>query len=218
MAANWEPTFWVILAYLLLVGLVILGGYIWHRDDGEVRKRLNLMWMAAQGKDYRIPDFDPGMVTYQEHPAPGQADDPITAILVRSSEAERRWYALNHLLDRWESKGKHQRMMQPREEQAIHEFLRDQHRQAIEEAKEAIRSRIEMRQFSDEEGMAERFIIEDPATDYKVQVQMSHRDLIRYEPKPGGELPPPVQQRMESFPDQLLREVEQRSDTQHCWV
>jgi len=215
---NWQPTLLVLAAFLAFVGLVILGNHIWKRSDGEVRKRFSLMWMAARGKDYRIPDFDPGMVSTQSWDHPGSADDPITAILVRSSEAERRWYALHHLLDRWESEGKHQRMMQPQEERAIHDFLRQQHRQATEEAKEQIRSRIQMKNFTDDGGMVERWIIEDPATDYRVKVQMSARDLVRHEPRPGGDLPPAVQQRIDSFPDQLLREVEQRTDTQHCWV
>ena len=94
----------------------------------------------------------------------------------------------------------------------------DASRQATEEAKEQIRSRIQMNHFTDEDGMVEKWIIEDPATDYRVKVQMSARDLVRHEPRPGGDLPPAVQQRIDSFPDQLLREVEQRTDTQHCWV
>lgn len=210
---NWEPTFLAILAYLLLVGLLILGNHIWNRDGGEVRKRLNLMWMAARGKDYRIPDFDPGMITHREHPAPGQADDPITAILVRSSEAERRWYALHHLLDRFETANYHQQFGPLRDEQVVGRWLQQQYREAQQEAADQIQQRIRMHQHSDEDGLAERFIIEDPATEYRQQIQMAHRDLIRYEPTPGGDLPPPVQQRIENFPDALMREVEQRSET-----
>ncbi|AGM11314.1 hypothetical protein HHTV1_60 [Haloarcula hispanica tailed virus 1] len=217
---NWQPTILVVLIYLAVLAIVIGGHRLLDHTIGisELKKRSSLIWMAARGKDYRVPDFHDMGVTHQEFDHPSQAEDPITAILVRSSEAERRWYSLHHLIDQWETEGKHQRMMQPQEERAIHDFLRQQHRQAIEEAKEQIRSRMELTHFTDEDGMAEKFIIQDPATDYRVQIRMSARDLVRHEPRPGGDLPPSVQQRMDSFPDQVLREVEQRSDTQHCWV
>jgi hypothetical protein len=210
---NWQPTLLVLVAYLLLVALVILGNYIWNRDDGEVRKRFTLMWMAARGKDYRIPDFDPGVITYQEFDHPCQAQDPITAILVRSSEAERRWYALHHLLDRWETELKHQMVLQPDAEREISRFLFDQYREAQQEAADQIQARIELNHFTTENGVNRKYLIEDPATEYRQHVQMAERDLIRFEPTPGGNLPPPVQQRIENFPNELMREVEQRSDT-----
>lgn len=217
---NLEPTALVILIYLGILAIVIGGHWLLDHTIGieELKNRSSLIWMAARGKDYRVPDFDPGVTTYQEFDHPSQDEDPITAMLVRSSEAERQWYALHYFLDRWEHTEKHRRVMDPREEQAIHEFLRNQHQQAAEGAKEAIRSRMEISHHTDEDGMADRYIIRDPATDYRVRVQMAHRDLVRFDPQPGGDLPPPVQQRIDSFPDQVLREVEQRSDTQHCWV
>jgi hypothetical protein len=210
---NWEPTLFVLLSYLILVGLLILGNHIWQRDGGEVRKRLNLMWLAAQGKDYRIPDFDPGMVSTQSWDHPADADDPITAILVRSSEAERRWYALHHLLDRWETELKHQMVLQPDAERVISRFLFDQYREVQQEAADQIHARIELNHFTTENGVNRKYLIEDPATEYRQHVRMAERDLIRFEPTHGGDLPPPVQQRIENFPNELMREVEQRSDT-----
>lgn len=217
---NWEPTATVILIYLAVVAAYAGGYHLLDRWIGseELKQRFTLAWLAIRGKDYRIPDFDPGMVVHQDFPDPGQADDPITAILVRASEAERQWYALHHLIDQWETRGKHQQVLQPQEERFIHDFLHRQYREATEEAKESIRSRMQMRNFTTEEGMAERYIIEDPATGYRVKVQMAGRDVIRFDPRPGGDLPPPVEQRMQNFPQQVLREVEERSDTQHCWV
>ena len=210
---NWQPTLLVLSLYLAFVGLLILGNWLWQRADGELRKRLNLMWLAATGNDYTQPQFDPGMFSTSSFDAPGQAEDPITAILVRSSEAERQWYALHHLLDRWEQHWKHQMMLQPQEERAISRFLVDKYREAQQEAADQIQQRIQMHHHTADDGMAERYIIEDPATEYRQQIQMSHRDLVRFEPEPGGRLPPAVQQRIDSFPQHVLREVEQRSDT-----
>jgi len=76
------------------------------------------------------------------------------------------------------------------------------------------RSRMEVTNFTDDHGMVERYIIEDPATDFRLKVGMSERDLIRFEPTDvGRDVPPPVQQRINSFPQQLLQDIEQRSES-----
>lgn len=213
MAFDWQPTLLILGAYLAVIGLYLAAyhGLEYLIGWDEIGKRWKLIRLAATGNDYRIPDFDPGTVMHQEFPHPGQADDPITAILVRSSEAERQWYALHYLLDQWEQQWKHQMMLQPDEERAISRFLFDKFREAQAEASDQIQARIEMKRHRDEDGMATMYIIEDPSTGYQQRVQMADVDLIRMDDH--HELPPAVQQRIDSFPQAMMREVEQRSET-----
>lgn len=210
---NWEPTAWIILAYLVIIGLYAGGYHLLEYLIGwdEIGKRWKLIRLAATGNDYRQPRMDPGMFTHQSFDAPGSADDPVLAILVRSSEAERRWYALHYLLDRWETTGRHQRVMSPEEERILDRYLHQQFRQATEEASDEIQKRIQIHTHRDSDEMAERYIIEDPSTGYKVRVQMADVDLIRFDA--DGHFPPPVQQRIDTFPNALLRDMEARSDT-----
>lgn len=213
MAFTWQPTLLILGAYLLVVFLYLAA---YHGLDhligwDEIGKRWKLIRLAATGNDYRLPDLDPGMFTHQSFDEPGTADDPVTAILVRSSEAERRWYALHHLVDQWEDRGKHQRVMQPDEERILDRWLHQQFREATEEARDEIQARIQMHTHRDSDEMAERYIIEDPSTGYKQRVQMADVDLVRFDA--DGHFPPPVQQRIDSFPQHVLREVEQRSET-----
>ena len=212
---NWQPTLLILGAYLAVIGLYLAA---YHGLDhligwDEIGKRWKLIRLAATGNDYRQPRFQPGGMDFRTWDSPANAEDPITAILVRSSEAERQWYALHHLLDQWERQWKHEMVLQPKEEQAISRFLFDKFRQAQAEAEDQIQARMELHTHRDEDDMASRYIIEDPSIGYRQQVQMADVDLIRMEPKPGGELPPPVQQRIENFPQHVLREVEGRSDT-----
>lgn len=210
----------LIIIALAILATVLLGvgaAYVvQHRR--ELKKRARLMWLAARGPDYRMPDLDPGSLTYQEFPAPGSADDPLTAILVRSSEAERRWYALRILIDQWKNDWMPNMALQQREEQAIDRFLESKYRAAKSDAMEQIRSRWKITTYTEDDGFATRYIIEDPATGYKTQIQMSERDLIRFEPDPDGDLPPPVKHRTDAFPSGLLRDVENRMAVEGCRV
>ena len=213
MAFDWQPTLFVLALYLLVIGLYLAAyhGLEYLIGWDELGKRWKLIRLAATGNDYRQPRMDPGMYSTRSWDTPSQADDPITAILVRASEAERQWYALHHLLDRWEQQWKHEMMLQPQEEQAISRFLFDKYREAQREASDQIQARMQMRTHRDEDGMATRYIIEDQATGYQQRVQMADVDLIRFDE--SHEFPPPVQQRIDSFPQHVLREVEQRSET-----
>lgn len=210
----------LIIIALAILATVLLGvgaAYVvQHRR--ELKKRARLMWLAARGRDYRMPNLDPGMISHSTHPDPSRADDPLTAILVRSSEAERRWYALRYLIDQWRSDWMPNMALQHREEQAIDRLLESKYRQAKSDAMGQIADRAEIHSYTADEGFAERYIIEDPTTGFKTQMQMSDRDLIRFEPDPDGDLPPPVRQRTEAFPSTLLRDVEDRMDVEGCRV
>lgn len=210
---NWIPTLVVISLYLLLMATITVSYQLLERLVGweEIGKRWKLVKMAATGNDYRMPTFDPGTVRHQEFPHPSVADDPITAILVRSSEAERRWYALHHLLDYWEQDLKHRRTMRADEEKMLDQFLHRQFRKAQDEASHRIQARIELKRRRDSDNMVTTYIIEDPSTGVQQRIQMSDRDLIRFDDH--QDLPPAVQQRIDSFPQWMLGEVEQRSDT-----
>jgi len=197
---------------LFVISLAFLAAGTWLKRVGnaEAKNRIRLMWLALRGEDYTQPRMDPGEGwVFNQFEEPAHAEDPVLALLVRSSRAEARWYALHTLLNRWQNE-RHERLP-INQDQELDRFLRQQFRSATDEAREAIEARAELTTVEDADSMQWKYVIEDPATGYRQEITMSERDLIRH--GPGTEtLPPAVQNRLDRFGDQLLHQIETEAD------
>lgn len=173
----------VIIGYFVVLAIIIGLEYLWL--TGDLRERLNLMWLAAKGEDYSRPSMPMGgaLTEYKMQP-PHQAENPVEAYLLLASEAERKYWALTHIVD-------------DIEHYELERFVHEEIRRSRNEAKEAIMARAEMTVF--EEGMNTKVRLTDPQTKMKMQGKITAQQMIRQND--------PEQRYVERFPEMILQEV-----------
>lgn len=196
-----DPLALVLAVYLAVTVLVIAAVHAWDLGREELRSRWTLAWLALNGRDYSQPQL--GFLAGQQFqlPDPNQVDDPVTAYLLRASEAERRYFALQQLL-----KDLHDDPdLVPAPLNARDGVIRTVGKwtwAARDDARGAILDRLQTRRHRDEDSMVETVVVEDPLLNYRRRVRLTDQEIVREDLGRAK-----VSQMVDRTPDVILDEV-----------
>ncbi|WP_153952931.1 hypothetical protein [Halosegnis longus] len=203
---DWEPTIWAVTVYLNIVLLsMLIRDYIKASDLS--RARLTRAIGVLRGDEPERQSGPPTWDMQQFNQTVVYRDElGLTATALAGSPETCRWYALEQLRSELNESDRYQYQGHAGDE--AHRIIRQEAFRARDDAVESIMRRVELTRWNDSSGIADRYLLEDPVTQYRLKVAASNRILDT-----DGPTAQKVQERnAERLASQLLEQIADEAD------